>query len=162
MARRLVEAGARFVTVHCDASDGYSWDSHVHSDDVKDHLLPTTDQALPALLDDLDERGLLDETLVVVLGEMGRTPKANATLGPRPLEHPLPRPARRRRRPRRHLLRPLRRGGRLPHRAPVRPEDLAATLYWALGLDPELTVPDPQGRPTRLVEDGTPVTALFG
>jgi len=61
--------------------DGYSWDSHVSSDDVKNHLLPTFDQAFSALLTDLDERGLLSETLVVALGEMGRTPRANATWG---------------------------------------------------------------------------------
>ena len=74
MARRLVEAGVRFVTVHYDAPDGFGWDSHVHSVDVKDHLLPTFDQALSALLIDLDSRGLLAETLVVAVGEMGRTP----------------------------------------------------------------------------------------
>src|SRR5207249_3689571 len=77
MARRLIEAGVRFVTVHYDACDGYSWDSHLHSFDVQNHLLPTFDQALAALLTDLDERGLLGETLVVALGEMGRTPLAN-------------------------------------------------------------------------------------
>jgi len=56
VARRLVEAGARFVTVHYDCCDGYSWDSHQHSDDVAKHLLPGLDQALSALLMDLDER----------------------------------------------------------------------------------------------------------
>src|SRR5262249_11883187 len=81
MARRLVEAGTRFVTVHYDSADGYSWDSHVSSDDVKNHLLPTFDQACSALLSDLDERGLLAETLVVAMGEMGRTPVANARWG---------------------------------------------------------------------------------
>ena len=70
MARRLVEAGSRFVTVHYDCVDGYSWDSHRNSDDVKKHLLPTMDQALSALLLDLEQRGLMDETLVVCLGEM--------------------------------------------------------------------------------------------
>ena len=65
MARRMVEAGARFVTVAWDAPDGYSWDSHVHSDDVKQHLLPGFDQAFSALVTDLETRGLLDETLVV-------------------------------------------------------------------------------------------------
>src|SRR5207244_11553945 len=69
MARRLVEAGVRFVTVHYDACDGYSWDSHLNSNDVRNHLLPTFDQALGTLLVDLDQRGLLDETLVVALGE---------------------------------------------------------------------------------------------
>ena len=58
MARRLVEAGVRFVTVHYDCVDGYSWDSHQNSDDVKKHLLPTFDQAYSALIEDLQQRGL--------------------------------------------------------------------------------------------------------
>ena len=81
IARRLVEAGVRFVTLHYDACDGYGWDSHVHTDDVKNHLMPTFDQALSALLIDLDERGLLAETLVVALGEMDRTPLATPRWG---------------------------------------------------------------------------------
>lgn len=152
LARRLVEAGVRFVTVHYDCCDGYSWDSHVHSDDVKNHLMPTTDQAAAALIQDLEDRGLLQETLVVMLGEMGRTPRANARWG------------------RDHwstLFPALLAGGGVPGgitygrsdaeaayvlEDAVRPEDLAATLYHALGLDPEMTVPDAEGRPTRLVE----------
>ena len=81
MARRLVEAGVRFVTVHYDCVDGYSWDSHRNSDDVKKNLLPTFDQGCATLISDLDERGLLDETMVVAIGEMGRTPKANKNWG---------------------------------------------------------------------------------
>src|SRR5487761_1635105 len=81
MARRMVEAGARFVTVAWDAPDGYSWDSHVHSDDVKRHLLPGFDQAFSSLVIDLDERGLLDDTLVVAIGEMGRTPNPTPRWG---------------------------------------------------------------------------------
>src|SRR5690606_23709689 len=81
VARRLVEAGVRFVTVHYDCVDGYSWDSHRNSDAVKKHLLPGLDGALATLLADLDERGMLDETLVVAMGEMGRTPKGNAAWG---------------------------------------------------------------------------------
>jgi hypothetical protein len=162
MARRLVEAGVRFVTVHYDCCDGYGWDSHLHSEDVKNHLLPTTDQAAAALIGDLEERGLLDETLVVMLGEMGRTPKANARWG----------------RDHWSTLFPALvagagvRGGTCygrsdtdaayPAENPTRPEDLAATLYWALGLDPEMAVPDAQGRPTPLIDGGQPVTALWG
>jgi hypothetical protein len=161
MSRRLVEAGVRFVTVHYDACDGYSWDSHLHSDDVKNHLMPTTDQGLAALLADLDDRGLLAETLVVALGEMGRTPKANGRWG----------------RDHWSTLFPCLiagagvRGGTVygrsdaeaayPTENAVRPEDLAATLYRALGLDPEMTVPDAEGRPTRVCEDGRPVTAIL-
>ena len=161
VARRMVEAGTRFVTVCWDAPDGYSWDSHVHSNDVRDYLVPGLDQALSALVDDLHQRGMLDETLVVCVGEMGRTPKANANAG------------------RGHwsMLFPAVlagggiQGGRVYGRSdkdagavvdhPVRPEDLAATIFTALGIDPQLRLADPQGRPVPLVEDGQPLTRLF-
>jgi uncharacterized protein (DUF1501 family) len=162
MARRLVEAGVRFVTVHYEAVDGYSWDSHRNSDDVKKHLLPTFDQAYSALIRDLDERGLLAETLVVATGEMGRTPKGNASWG------------------RDHwctlfscvLAGAGIAGGRVYGKSdkdaayalenPVSPEDLAATIYHALGIDHEMRVLDQSHRPTPVVEGGTPVTALWG
>jgi uncharacterized protein (DUF1501 family) len=162
LARRLVEAGVRFVTVHYDCVDGYSWDSHRNSDDVGKHLLPTFDQALSALLLDLEDRGLLDETLVVAMGEMGRTPKANATWG------------------RNHwsTLFPAVLAGAGVHRGglygetdadaayaitpPVSPEDLAATIYQTLGIDHELRLPDLQNRPVSVVENGHPLTQLFG
>lgn len=162
MARRLVEAGVRFVTVHYDCVDGYSWDSHRNSDDIKQHLLPTADQAVSTLISDLDERGLLDETLVVCLGEMGRTPRANATWGRDHWSTLFPA----------LLAGGGVRGGALygasdkeaayPVDHPVKPEDLAATIYSALGIDPDLRLPDAQGRPTPLIEEGTPVEAIFG
>ncbi len=162
MARRLVEAGVRFVTVHYDAVDGYSWDSHVHSDDVKKHLLPTFDQAAAALLNDLDERGLLRETLVVAIGEMGRTPQANATWGRGHWSTLFP-----------ALVAGAGvHGGALygasdkdaayPIDRPVSPEDLAATIYHAMGIDPDTRVLDAQNRPTPLVEGGAVVEKLFG
>jgi hypothetical protein len=162
MARRLIEAGVRFVTVHYDCVDGYSWDSHRSSHHLQNHLIPTFDQALAALLTDLDERGLLDETLVVATGEMGRTPKANAKWG------------------RGHwstlfstvLTGAGIRGGTIYGKTdgdaayaiekPTSPEDLAATIYNALGIDPEIRIKDAQGRPTLIVEDGTPITEIFG
>ena len=161
MARRLIEAGTRFVTVHYDAVDGYSWDSHRNSNTLQKHLIPTLDQALSSLIVDLDDRGLLDETLVVCLGEMGRTPKANANWG------------------RNHwsTLFPAVLAGAGIHRGglfgetdrdagyavtqPVSPEDLAATIYHALGINHELRVPDAQGRPTHVVQGGEPVLELF-
>ncbi len=161
MARRLVEAGVRFVTVHYDCVDGYSWDSHRNSDDVKKSLLPTFDQAYAALIRDLDERGLLGETLVVATGEMGRTPKGNAQWG------------------RDHWSTLFSMtlagggvvGGRVygksdkdaayPIEKPVSPEDLAATIYHALGIDHELRVPNAENRPTPVVEGGEPVTSLW-
>ena len=161
MARRMVEAGTRFVTVHYDCVDGYSWDSHRNSSDVKSHLLPTMDQAFSALVTDLDERGMLDETLVVCMGEMGRTPKANANWG------------------RDHwstLFPALLAGGGIKRgfvygetdadaayaiTPPVSPEDLAASLYQALGISPEMRIMDPTGRPTGVVPGGEPVFELF-
>jgi hypothetical protein len=161
MARRLVEAGVRFVTVHYDAVDGYSWDSHLNSVDVRNHLLPTFDQALAALLTDLDERGMLEETLVVALGEMGRTPRANATWGRGHWSTLFPAV----------LAGGGIRGGTMygtsdrdaafPIDRPVSPEDLAATVYHALGIDPELRLPDAQGRPTPIVDGGRAVLGVF-
>ena len=161
MARRLVQAGTRFVTVHYDCVDGYSWDSHRNSDDVKRHLLPTFDQACSALIEDLDERGMLDETLVVAMGEMGRTPKPNATWGRDHWSTLFP-----------ALLAgggiqggrtygKSDRNGAQPKESPVSPEDMAATLYWALGIDPELMLPDRLGRPTPMIESGEPLKDLF-
>src|SRR5207249_2945068 len=74
MGRRMIEAGARFVTVQWEAPDGYSWDSHIHSRDLRNYLLPGLDQTYSALIEDMGQRGLLDETLVVLVSEMGRTP----------------------------------------------------------------------------------------
>lgn len=162
MARRLVEAGVRFVTVAWDAPDGYSWDSHVHSNDVKKHLLPGLDQALAALVTDLGERGMLEETLVVALGEMGRTPKATSNWGRNHWSTLFPAV----------LAGGGVRGGiaygrsdknaAFPAEKPIRPEDLAATLFRSLGINPEMRVTDVQGRPVPLIEGGSPLVDIFG
>lgn len=162
MARRLVEAGVRFVTVHYDCVDGYSWDSHRNSHDVEKHLLPTFDQALSALLTDLDQRGLLDETLVVAMGEMGRTPRANKEWGRDHWSTLFP-----------AVLAGAGIRGGVVHgetdrqaafavTPPVSPEDLAATIYHALGIDHELRLQDAFGRPQPVVEGGHPMLDLFG
>lgn len=163
MGRRMVEAGARFVTVVWDAPDGYSWDSHKTSEDLRRHLLPGFDQAYSALLTDLDERGLLDETLVVAVGEMGRTPKpANSAWGRGHWSHCFPCV----------LAGAGVRGGIVygasdaqaayPTEHPVSPEDLAKTIYWSLGIDPNLVLPDREERPIPIVESGKPLMGLFG
>ena len=162
MARRLVEAGVRFVTVHYDCVDGYSWDSHRSSRHLEKQLIPTFDQAYSALLSDLEARGLLDETLVVAVGEMGRTPVANDAWGRGHWSTLFP-----------ALLAGAGvRGGALygqsdkhaeyPVDNPTSPEDLAATIYHTLGIDPRLRLPDPQGRPVDIVQGGTPIDAIFG
>src|SRR5262245_46168400 len=162
LARRLVEAGVRYVTVHFDAVDGYSWDSHTHSDDVQKFLLPALDNALATLLADLSQRGLLEQTLVVCLGEMGRTPQATDRWGRGHWSTCFPAV----------LAGGGIRGGiwygasdkdaAYPIDRPTRPEDLAATIYEALGIDPHLQLPDPTGRPVTIVEGGSPLTELFG
>ena len=160
VARRLIEAGTRFVTVQYDCVDGYSWDSHRNSDDVKEHLLPTFDQAFAALVNDLDERGLLDETLIVAMGEMGRTPKANSTWGRNHWSTLFP-----------AVLAGggVKRGfvfGETDKHAgyatahPVSPEDMAATIFTALGINPSWQILDSIGRPHQLTP-GKPVQELF-
>ncbi|MBL8815155.1 MAG: DUF1501 domain-containing protein [Planctomyces sp.] len=161
MARRLVEAGVRFVTVHYDCVDGYSWDSHRNSDDVKKHLLPTFDQAFAALMRDLEDRGLLNETLVVATGEMGRTPKANAQWGRDHWSTLFPAVIAGAGIPGGTLYGSSDKDAAYPVEHPVSPEDLAATVYFALGINPELRVPNSENRPTAIVENGSPVTGLW-
>ena len=164
IARRLVEAGVRFVTLHYDACDGYGWDSHVHSDDVKNHLMPTFDQALSALLIDLD--AAMDcsaETL-------GRGPGRDGphSLWPRPdgagvtgapsSRPSLPVPASAAERP----LASSDKDAAHPVDHPVSPESLAATIYEALGISPDLRLPDQQGRPVPIVQDGQSILENLG
>jgi uncharacterized protein (DUF1501 family) len=162
MARRLVEAGTRFVTVAWDAPDGYSWDSHTSSNDVRDYLVPGLDQALSSLLVDLDERGLLDETLVVAVGEMGRTPKrANDNWGRGHWSTLFPAV----------LAGAGVRGGMVYGTSdrdaayaidpPTSPEDLAATIFDRLGIDPESRIADAQGRPVPLVDGGRVIRPII-
>jgi len=160
MARRLVESGVRFVTVHYDCCDGYSWDSHVHSDDVKKHLLPTFDQATAALLDDLSSRGLLDETLVVAIGEMGRTAAPTPRWGRSHWSYLFPALVAGAGVKQGFVLGKSDKNGEYIVDRPVTPEDLAATIYQSLGIDPETMLTDPLGRPIRLV-DGVPVHEIF-
>ena len=83
LARRLVEAGVPFVSVYDYKQQGKNWDTHKDNFRLhRDYLLPSADQAFAALIEDLDRRGLLDTTLVVAVGEFGRTPKINQGAGP--------------------------------------------------------------------------------
>jgi len=163
MGRRMLEAGARFVTVLWDCPDGYSWDSHTGSHDVGKHLLPGLDQTLSALLTDMNERGLLDETLVVCLGEMGRTPRpANSQWGRGHWSHCFPAV----------LAGAGIRGGitygssdkdaGYPADHAVSPETLSATIFHALGIAPETRVHDALGRPVPVMDGGRPLVELFG
>jgi len=150
LARRLLEAGTRVVEViwpKVANSDNHSWDHHVGlTERMKTKSGPMLDQGLSALFDDLDSSGLLDETLVVALGEFGRSPEKGVS-------HQRQRQQRRRSRPLALLLHapssaaqassaatstasPTRPAPRLP-RDPVHPTELLATIYHAMGIDPE-------------------------
>jgi hypothetical protein len=175
LARRLVEAGARFVTVYWgkemqDWADGRGprlannpWDTHRnHFPLVKDELLPRADRAMAALVEDLHERGLLATTLVVWMGDFGRTPRIDRKYASR--DH-WP-----------HANTVLFAGAGVPGglvhgrtdrlaaqvtEHPVSPADLTATVFRLLGVDPHGTVRDGQGRRFPLSE-GRPVRALLG
>jgi hypothetical protein len=162
LARRLVEAGVPFVNVYDFKQQGQNWDAHFKcANQHKTHLLPQADRGLSALIEDLDQRGLLDTTLVVAMGEFGRTPKINGEGG---RDH-WP-----------HCYTVLFAGGgakggavygasdrigAYPAADPVTPGDLAATIFWRFGIDPAVEVRDPTGRPHRLAT-GEPVRKLFG
>ena len=161
LARRLVEAGVPFVNVYDFKQQGQNWDAHFNNaGQHKTHLLPQADQALAALIQDLDERGLLDSTLVVGLGEFGRTPKINGQAG------------------RDHwpdCYSVLLAGGGViggavhgasdrigayPAVDAVTPGDLAATIFWRFGIDPAAEIRDQTGRPHRLAT-GEPIKRIF-
>ena len=160
VARRLIEAGTRFVTVQYDCVDGYSWDSHRNSDDVKEHLLPTFDQAFAALVNDLEQRGLLEDTLVVAMGEMGRTPKANSTWGRNHWSTLFPAVLAGGGMKRGFVYGETDKHAEYATAHPVSPEDMAATIFTALGINPSWQIQDAIGRPHQLTT-GNPVTDLF-
>ena len=145
MARRLVEAGARVVTLSYGR-----WDSHGKNFDlVRDHGAKL-DQGLSALIDDLEARGMLDDVTVIAWGEFGRTPRINNGRRPRPLAAGQSAPVGRRR----HEDRPGHRRdeppGRVRQERPVHFQEVFATLYHNLGIDPETTTitTRPAGRST--------------
>ncbi len=163
LARRLVEAGVRFVNVNDKVHNGQlaNWDSHENNfQRLKNDLLPPADRSFSALVEDLDERGLLESTLVMALAEFGRTPRVNKSAG------------------RDHwpdcysivlagggiqggvTYGASDKVGAYPASDPVTPGDLAATLFWVFGLDPARELRDLTGRPYRLTE-GEPIRRLF-
>lgn len=169
MARRLIEAGVRFVTVNMFETvfGEVTWDIHGSKPftdivQMSKEVAPNFDRAYTALLEDLSDRGLLSNTMVIAVGEFGRTPKVNpaggrdhhpgawtVVIGGGPIQ-----------------------GGRVvgesdelgyaPKSRPVTPGEIAATLYKGLGLDPHKELPGPQNRPLPLVDYGVkPIGELF-
>ena len=169
IGRRLVEAGVRFVDVYWD---GYSsrvptgvdpyWDTHSNNFvQLRQVNLPYLDQTFDALLGDLEGSGLLDETLVVMMSDFGRTPRVNGSAG------------------RDHwtscysvvLAGAGIKGGTVCGASdaqaayvkdrPVRPADICATIYHCLGIDPEMTVRDRAGRPIPIAHGGEPIREIL-
>ena len=168
IARRLVEAGVRFVDLYWDGyesrmpsgMDPY-WDTHSNNfTQLKQVNLPYLDQTYAALLEDLDARGLLDETLIVMMSDMGRTPRVNGNAG------------------RDHWTFCYSvvfagagvRGGTVCGASdaqaayvkdcPVRPADICATVYHLLGIDPEMTVNDKAARPVPVANGGEAIREI--
>ena len=168
LARRLVEAGVRLVQVNWPRDPGDEnvgspmWDTHQNNAGrVRDSLCPQFDRTFATFIADLQSRGLLDETLVVVMSEFGRSPKINGAGG------------------RDHwgscfsvvlagagiggqIIGSSDRIGAFPQSRPVRPPDLAATIFHLLGLDPASEFMDPIGRPRRLTDNGEALHELVG
>ncbi len=163
LARRLVEAGTPFVTVNCVPWDHHGTKPQLTTEDGARKLIPPLDKAIAALIEDLIARGLYDSTLVVAMGEFGRTPRMNKDAG------------------RDHwgnafsvlmgcgsmkmgqvIGRSSSKGEHVVDR-PVTPQDVAATVYHHLGIDSRSVVfEDRAGRPTYLIEKGEPIRELVG
>lgn len=156
LARRLVENGVRFVTVNYAG-----WDHHEQIYKGLDRKLPEFDQGFSALMNDLDQRGLLDETLVLAMGEFGRTPKVNDKAG---RDHwgragsmlwagaGVARGA---------VLGSTDKNGAFVTDRPVSPADVAWTLYDALGIHPAKELRTPEGRPVTILAEGSTISELF-
>jgi hypothetical protein len=157
LARRLIESGVQFVTV----TDG-GWDTHINNfRSLKERLLPRLDRGYAALLQDLHTRGLLDNTLVVWFGDFGRTPKVNpsagrdhwatagvATMGGGGIKLG-------------EVVGATNAQAEVVVDSPVRPQDLAATIYHALGIPLNTWYRAQDGRPIELVPTGRPVRQLI-
>lgn len=163
VARRLVEAGVPFISVHAENFIPYGFTYDMHENNfgmLKNYNLPVLDKCYPALVEDLESRGLLDSTLIVVMGEMGRSPKINAKAG------------------RDHWPQCgfcLLSGGGVqagsvfgatdkhaayPVENAVSPSDIVATIYYLLGIDPHMTVDDPAGRPIPIAHGGSVIREI--
>jgi Protein of unknown function (DUF1501) len=163
LARRLVEAGVPFVTVNCVPWDHHGTKPQLKTEEGAKKLIPPLDRAIAALVDDLIARGLYDSTLIVAMGEFGRTPRMNKDAG------------------RDHwgktfsilmgcgsmkmgqvIGRSSAKGEYVIDR-PITPQDVAATIYHHLGIDGRsIAFEDRTGRPTYLIEKGEPIRELVG
>ncbi len=157
LARRLVEAGVPFVTLY----DG-GWDHHVEIFSSLDKRLPAFEATIAALIEDLDERGTLDRTLVVALGEFGRTPKVNERGGRDHWSNAMSVLVAGGGTPRGMIVGTTDRQGYSAIERVLSPENFVSTIYQKLGIDPGKILYTPEGRPVHLVSDPTPIRELMG
>jgi hypothetical protein len=157
MARHLVENGAPFVMV----ANGMNWDNHVFQHEIHQMLVPELDRVLFHLVNDLEDRGLLDSTLVIAMGEFGRTPKVNTRAGrdhwPRVYSVMLCGGGL----PQGLVYGSSDRIGESPRDNPTTPSDLIRTLLIRLGVNPDQTLTTPDGRPIPINQHGKPIDALL-
>ena len=157
LARRLVEAGVPFVTVQ-----HAGWDHHnTIFKYLKDRWLPTFDVAFSALLLDLEQRGLLDDTLVLALGEFGRTPKINKDSGRDHWPGAMSIVAAGAGVPRGCVIGATDKHGAAPSERRLKVEDFFCSVYTKLGINPHKELLTPEGRPVSIVSGGTPIAELF-
>jgi len=156
LARRLVEAGVPFITLY----EG-GWDNHGDLFNNLKRRLPEFEGSIAQLIRDLDQRGLLDSTLVVVLGEFGRTPKINKDAGRDHWSNAMSVMFAGAGCPGGTVIGATDRAGYSAVDRVLSPEHFAATVYRKLGIDPNKVYYTPQGRPTHLVSDGTPIDELM-
>ena len=156
MARRLVEGGVRFVTVNYGG-----WDHHAKVFESLDKKLPEFDRGFSSLICDLSERGLIDDTLVLCMGEFGRTPKINKDAG---RDHwgqagslifagGGVKPG--------NVIGATDKQGAYATKRPVSPADVAYTVFDSLGIDPRKQLVTPDGRPVEILDQGELVRELF-
>jgi hypothetical protein len=156
MARRLIEGGSRCVMVTHN-----NWDTHSNNFRIlRNELLPPLDSALSTLLRDLADRGLLESTLVVAMGEFGRTPRINGNAG---RDHWGPSSSILMAGGGIHggrVVGKTNERGERPAGEPIGPEDLAATIHHCLGINPNEEFLTPEGRPVKIVNNGRVIEAL--
>jgi hypothetical protein len=156
LARRLVEAGVPFITLY----EG-GWDHHTQIFTAFDKRMPAFEGTLAALVDDLDQRGMLETTLVVVLGEFGRTPKINKDAGRDHWSSAMSVMFAGCGVPGGQVVGATDRNGYAAIERILTPEIFASTIYRKLEIDPDKIVYTPEGRPVHLVSDSTPIAELF-
>jgi hypothetical protein len=156
LARRLVEAGVPFITLY----EG-GWDHHTQIFKAFNDRMPAFEATVAALILDLERRGLLETTLVVLLGEFGRTPKINNDAGRDHWANAMSVLFAGCRCPGGTVVGSTDRNGYAAFERILSPENFASTIYRKLGIDPDKVLYTPQGRPTHIVSDPTPIAELM-